>query len=92
MRGGPASRTARFVSASELAEYVYCPRAHYYRLQPEGRPVAPGALARERSGVEYHTRRTSADRRWAEASPLPWVGALLAGIVLLGVVVLGWVP
>lgn len=85
-------RPARYVSASELAEFAFCPRAHYYQRHPDGRPVAPEALAREREGLAYHARTTRSDRRWAEASPIPWALALLVGIVLIAVVVGGWLP
>jgi hypothetical protein len=80
----------RYVSASELADYAFCPRSHYYRLHPEGRRPADGALAREAAGVEYHHRTIGSDRRWAGASPLPWVVAVVVGIALVALVVVGW--
>lgn len=77
----------RYVSAGELADYAFCPRSHYYRLHPEGRTPAAGSVARERAGVLYHARTIGADRRWADASPFPWLAVLTAGAVLLAVVV-----
>jgi hypothetical protein len=80
----------RYVSAGELADYAFCPRSHYYRLHSEGRRPAEGAVARERAGTAYHVRAIGSDRRWAGASPLPWVVAVVVGIALLGLVLLGW--
>ncbi|MCI4320829.1 MAG: hypothetical protein L3K18_04245 [Thermoplasmata archaeon] len=83
-------RSGRMVSASDLAEYAFCPRALYYRRHPDGRSVASDAPARERAGVAYHTRTTRSDRNWAEASPLPYVGLLVLGLGLLALAALGW--
>ncbi|MCI4324909.1 MAG: PD-(D/E)XK nuclease family protein [Thermoplasmata archaeon] len=90
---GPGRR--RYVSASELADYAFCPRSHYYRQHAEGRTPAAGAVARERAGTSYHLRTIGADRRWAAASPFPWVAAVLAGgaiLVLLLWLALGSLP
>jgi hypothetical protein len=84
------TRSRRYVSAGELADYAYCPRSHYYRTHPDGRAPAEGALARERAGTSYHTRTIRSDRRRAESSPWPWVAALAVGAVLLAVAVLRW--
>ena len=86
------SRSSRYVTASELADYAFCPRAHYYAHHPGGRAVADGALERERAGVRYHTGTTRSDRRWAETSPLPWLLVLLGGVLLVAVGLLGWIP
>jgi hypothetical protein len=82
---GPGRR--RYVSASELADFAFCPRSHSYRLHPDGRAPAPGAIARERAGTSYHGRTIGSDRRWAEASPVPWVILVLLGVGLLALVV-----
>jgi hypothetical protein len=85
------SSRRRYVSAGELADYAFCPRSHHYRLHPEGRTPAAGAIARERAGTSYHRRAIGADRRWAETSPVPWVIAVVVGVALLGLLVFGWV-
>jgi hypothetical protein len=90
MRAPPPSRSPRIVSASELAEYAFCPRALYYRRHPGGRPVASDASERERAGVVYHERTTRSDRRWAETSTIPYVLLLLLGIGLLALAASGW--
>jgi hypothetical protein len=74
----------RYVSAGELADYAFCPRSHYYRQHSEGRTPAAGSIARERAGTEYHLRTIGSDRRWATASPFPWIAALLVGAAILG--------
>jgi hypothetical protein len=73
----------RVVSASELAEYAFCPRAHYYRTHPDGRPAPPDSERRASAGVEYHRQTLRSDRRWSSSSAWPWVVAVLVGLVLL---------
>jgi hypothetical protein len=87
---GARARSTRMVSASDLAEYAFCPRALYYRRHPDGRPVASDAPERERAGVVYHERTTRSDRRWAETSTIPYVLLLLLGIGLLTLAAVGW--
>jgi hypothetical protein len=78
-----------YVSAGELADYAFCPRSHYYARHPEGRRPAAGAVARESAGTAYHHRTIGSDRRWASASPLPWIATLLIGLAILGLLL--WV-
>jgi hypothetical protein len=82
----------RTVSVTELSEYAFCPRAHYYRMHPDGTPPAPGSRAQELGGVEYHRRTLGRERAWSEASPWPWIAALLVGLAVLGVVVWSALP
>ncbi|MCI4318207.1 MAG: hypothetical protein L3J96_06675 [Thermoplasmata archaeon] len=88
MSSSSGSGRRRYVSASELADFAFCPRSQYYRLHPEGRRPAAGSLVRERSGVEYHRRTIGSDRRWTAASPLPWLVAVLAGAAILALLAL----
>jgi CRISPR/Cas system-associated exonuclease Cas4 (RecB family) len=70
-----------WTTPSELAEYVFCPRAAYYRsTQPA--PPSRGAEA----GTEFHVARLSAERRRDERSVLPWV-AVLGGSALLALAI-----
>jgi hypothetical protein len=87
-RGRSSGR--RYVSAGELADYAFCPRSHYYARHPDGRSVAADSLARERAGTRYHARTIGSDRRWGNASALPWIAALLIGAALLAAVILRW--
>lgn len=79
--------TEPWVSASDLAEYAYCPRAHYYSTHPDvtGGTGRPGPRAR--AGVLYHRRTLSTEKRHDEHARL-YVGLLLAGIALVAVTVL----
>ncbi|MHB1435472.1 MAG: hypothetical protein ACYCPN_01610 [Thermoplasmata archaeon] len=76
-----------YASASDLAEYAYCERAHYYRSI--GAPVAPGSSARARAGQRHHARRLGAEARRESR------GALYVGLLLLGLAALiggaGWI-
>ncbi len=72
----------RWTSASDLAEYVYCPRSHWYRHHP----LADGpSRSSERStlvGVRYHNRILTAERHRAERGGTYW-GVLLLGLALV---------
>ena len=78
-----------WVSASELAEYAYCPRAHYYARHPPavGPPRASGRRAR--AGERFHARTLGAERRHAEHGAAYWA-ALALGILLV-VGALAWI-
>lgn len=69
-----------WVSASELAEYAYCPRAwHYARRWPDAPATGP-----QTEGAAYHRRVLTAERRRAAHAPAYWAGILVGavGIVL----------
>jgi len=69
---------AGWVSATDLAEYAYCPRSfHYARRFPD----APEG-SRARDGRRYHERALGAERRRANHGAAYWLG-LLGGIALL---------
>ena len=70
-----------WVSATDLAEYAYCPRAYYYREHPTpGGPTAAGQR-RARAGARYHARVLGRERRRAEHGA-GYVAVLVLGIVL----------
>ena len=74
---------AGWVTASDLAEYAYCPRAFYYRLR---RPDAP-ETARSSSGRRYHARVLGAERWRADHPAALWAGVVLGvAVAALGVV------
>lgn len=91
--GRAPSAGPRWVSASELADYAYCPRSWWYRDHPPAGGPAPGAERRARAGVAYHQRVLTAERR-RDA----WSGAVAAAAVLAAVVLAlllvggGWFP
>ncbi len=74
-----------FISASEIAEYLYCERSWWYRLQG----ILPSASASKvmKDGTEAHevfakeVQRVSAQSRLA--SRLLWLGTALFVVVVL---------
>ena len=83
--------TADWATASDLAEFAFCPRAHYYRHHPTEARVAPGALRSADLGREYHELRALrvAER---DAHVGRWAAAVLVAILILAVVawIGGW--
>jgi CRISPR/Cas system-associated exonuclease Cas4 (RecB family) len=73
-----------WASASDLAEYAYCPRALYYRTRSPDAPETPDA----EGGRRYHERVLRAERRRAEHPAAYWAGVLV-GILLVVVGVAG---
>lgn len=74
-----------WTTPSSLAEYVYCPRAHYYRLHAEAPPTREAS-----AGEEFHRRQLSSERWRDEHRRLPWVAVVL-GVGLLVVAGLVWI-
>ncbi len=72
----------RWSSPSDLADYAYCPRSHFYRHHPP--PVGPSAAsgARRRAGRVYHRRTLAAERRRADRAGAYWAGVAV-GVVLV---------
>ncbi|MGC2788957.1 MAG: hypothetical protein WA547_02720 [Thermoplasmata archaeon] len=73
---------ASWASASDLADYEYCPRAHWYHDHPPRGGPTPDARDRATAGTRYHSRVLGAERRREELGGGYWivlaVGALLA--------------
>lgn len=79
-------------SPSDLAEWAYCPRAHFYRHARPAGTVGPAARARRRRGTSYHARTLGAERRRAEHARA-YALAVALGLALAAVgVVLLWRP
>ncbi|MEM0129111.1 MAG: hypothetical protein QXG65_02960 [Thermoplasmata archaeon] len=79
----PASPADRgWVSASDLAEWAYCPRASWYRRHPPPGSDRLPVPASARRGVAFHRRALAAEAR---REVHPWLGPalLLAGVALL---------
>lgn len=95
MRHGPASERSgpRWVSASELADYAYCPRSWWYRDHPPPGGPSPDADRRAQAGVTYHQRVLAAERRRDAWSGVITAAAILSAL-LLGWLILGggWWP
>jgi CRISPR/Cas system-associated exonuclease Cas4 (RecB family) len=73
-----------WTSPSDLAEFAFCPRAHYYRQRLEA-PETPATAAGERD----HERRLGAERWRDEHGALAWL-AVVAGLALLGLAGFLW--
>jgi hypothetical protein len=69
------------VSASDLADYAYCPRAHWYHEHPPPGGTTSEARRRALAGSGYHARTLGAERQREERGGAYWA-ALLAGLVL----------
>jgi CRISPR/Cas system-associated exonuclease Cas4 (RecB family) len=78
------ARERSWTTPSDLAEYTFCPRAHYFRRHGE----APSSPASE-AGVAYHARQLGSER-WREEHPLaPWLAVVVGvGLLALAAVVL----
>jgi CRISPR/Cas system-associated exonuclease Cas4 (RecB family) len=74
-----------WTSPSDLADYAYCPRSHWYRHHPPAKGPSNFASGRRRWGEQYHFRTFTAERHRDERGGAYWV-AVLAG---LGILVLG---
>jgi len=73
-----------WTSPSEIADYVYCPRSHWYRHHPP--PGGPSRVAERRAvaGTRYHDRVLTAERHRAERGAAYWA-VLLVGVALAAV-------
>jgi hypothetical protein len=71
-----------YVSASELADYAYCPRSFWYHRHPPARGPSAASQRRSAEGVRYHARVLGAERSRAEH------GAAYAALVVVGLLVL----
>ncbi len=78
-----------WVSASDLADYAYCPRAHFYHVHPPRGGSTPEAQARARSGTRYHRRILGAERRRADHGGAYWAALAVGTVLVLGG--LGWI-
>jgi hypothetical protein len=73
-----------WTSASDLAEYAYCPRAHYYRHHPPRRGPTRDSVRRAGVGERYHARALEADiRRSTASSRALWALVGIALVLLL---------
>lgn len=71
------ARDDGWTSPSDLAEYAYCPRSHWYRHHPPALGATRSSQERSRSGVRYHRRVLLATERRERHGTAYWVGLLL---------------
>lgn len=70
-----------WTSPSDLADYAYCPRSHFYRHHPPAQGPTRASQRSALGGVRYHERVLRAERHRAERAGAYW-GVLLAGVAL----------
>ena len=87
-RSGSIPSSGRWISASELAEYAYCPRSWWYhRHPPDGADM--GSRPERDRGTAFHVRSLGATRRREDrAGGFAWIAAGSAALILLALVVL----
>lgn len=71
-----------WTSASDLADYAYCPRSHWYHEHPPPGGESSDALARASQGRRYHARTIGGELRRARHTGAYWA-ALFVGLLLL---------
>ncbi len=71
-----------WTSPTDLADYAYCPRSHFYRHHPPVGATRGEADGRRAAGERYHGRVLSAERHRAERGSAYWIG-LLVGVLLV---------
>ncbi|MGI0128811.1 MAG: hypothetical protein ACREDE_00555 [Thermoplasmata archaeon] len=73
-----------WVSASDVADYAYCPRAHWYHDHPPRDGPRPGTQERAQAGERYHRRVLGAERRRAEHGGAYWAALAFGTVLVLG--------
>jgi len=71
-----------WTTPSDLADYAYCPRSHWYRHHPPPGGPSSGSQRSALGGVRYHDRVLTAERHRAERGAAYWV-VLLLGVALM---------
>ena len=81
-----------WATASELAEYAFCPRAQWYSRHPPNAPPPARSLQREAAGERFHARtlgmieqRSGHGARYAAAIVVALLLGLLAFLLIFGV-------
>jgi CRISPR/Cas system-associated exonuclease Cas4 (RecB family) len=77
-----SSGKAEYASASELADYAYCPRSHWYRAHPPPGGPSDVSVRRAAAGERAHRRQLSGERRRAAHRGSYWV-LLLVGLLVV---------
>ncbi|MGA8665165.1 MAG: hypothetical protein WB809_08945 [Thermoplasmata archaeon] len=77
MGGRPPSGT----SPSDLADYAYCPRSHWYRHHPPAGGPSQDGRRRSASGERYHDRTLHGTRVRSEFG-VPYAVLIAVGILL----------
>ena len=78
---------SRWVTASELAEYAYCPRAWWYRRDPPASGPTRESLVRADAGSRYHATVLGATVRRERTAGWLAAGAVVAALAVGALVV-----
>jgi hypothetical protein len=73
-----------WATASDLADYAFCPRSHWYHDHPPTDGPTRSSQLRAGAGVRFHDRALSAERRRSEHGAAYWAGLLLGVVLVLG--------
>jgi CRISPR/Cas system-associated exonuclease Cas4 (RecB family) len=73
-----------YVSASDLADYAYCPRSYWYRYHPPPGGPSEDGMRRSEAGTQAHRRQLGGERRRAGHGGLYWVLAALGVLAAIG--------
>jgi hypothetical protein len=82
-------RDTRWASASEMAEFAFCPRAHYYSQHPPEEGPTPESVVARSDGIRFHGRTMAADQ-FVERSGALGIALLLLALCLIAGVGLWW--
>lgn len=72
-------REEGWTSPSDLADYAYCPRSHWYRHHPPAAGPSRSGVGRRVAGERYHRQTLAAERHRAERGGAYWL-VLLVGL------------
>jgi CRISPR/Cas system-associated exonuclease Cas4 (RecB family) len=72
------------ISASDLADYAFCPRSHWYHHHPPSEGPTADGVRRAEAGTERHVRQLRGERHRAERGPFYWVLVLVGLLVAVG--------
>jgi hypothetical protein len=85
----PHRAEGRWVSASDLADFAYCPRSHYYRHHAPWAGPSPESVRSGEHGSRFHHRELTAVRS-REDQAVHWAMVAAGSAVVLAVLVIGW--
>ncbi|MGA8275661.1 MAG: CRISPR-associated protein Cas4 [Thermoplasmata archaeon] len=73
-----------FVSASDLADYSYCPRSYWYRHHPPPGGPSSASVRSAAGGTRSHARQLGGERRRAEWGGVYWALVAVGVLAALG--------
>ena len=73
-----------WTSPTDIADYVYCPRSHWYRYHPPPGGPTTASERSARAGVRYHRRVLTAERHRAERGGTYWAVLVVGALLTIG--------